>query len=443
MAEIKINTSSMKQYASRIGTVNARVVRLNNRIKDLYTKVGLVGLYNLIQADALTGYSWRLSRAQSYLNQTALDFESVENQLNCLDPTHFNLSAAVLTDIINQYKDKTLTPVDIFTAAQRILRNTKKSVETSSSESVWDKFWDGDLKEKLEGSVLGVLWNDDESFLKFLTGSLSASLSPGYGKYEKDNAFNQDINDFLESKGKSPLPKQQKKEGVGKQINKDEEFYDKTGTIFETKAEAKAEGSVLDGKLSGDSEYANGSLEGKLLTAQAYANAAGGFYVYEKDKDGNTKRIFSPGVSAEVGASASVFEGKADGRIGLGEDKNMLGLYGDGELKALTAEAKAKVAVNKNEIFAGASAEADLVKVTASGGVSVLGADVGLTGSLKVGAGAHANVGYTDGKLKVDVGAAVGIGFDVGFEVDIGGTVDAVCDGATAVWNGVKGFFSG
>ena len=67
----------------------------------------------------------------------------------------------------------------------------------------------------------------------------------------------------------------------------------------------------------------------------------------------------------------------------------------------------------------------------------MLGTDVGVTGSLKVGVGAHAEVGYTDGKLKVDIGAAVGVGFDLGFEVDVSGTVDAVVDVATSAWDGV------
>lgn len=59
-------------------------------------------------------------------------------------------------------------------------------------------------------------------------------------------------------------------------------------------------------------------------------------------------------------------------------------------------------------------------------GVSVLGTDIGVSGAVKVGIGAHAEVGYyTDGKFKVDVGAALGVGVDIGFGY-ISGTVDAV-----------------
>ena len=55
---IKINTDSMKQYAARLAQVNARVVRLNFRIKALYGRVGLIGLYNLIRADQLIHFNW-------------------------------------------------------------------------------------------------------------------------------------------------------------------------------------------------------------------------------------------------------------------------------------------------------------------------------------------------------------------------------------------------
>lgn len=55
----------------------------------------------------------------------------------------------------------------------------------------------------------------------------------------------------------------------------------------------------------------------------------------------------------------------------------------------------------------------------------MLGTDIGVSGAVKVGIGAHAEVGYTDGKFKVDVGAALGVGVDIGFGY-ISGTVDAV-----------------
>lgn len=79
--QIVLDTYKLRGYAQRLQSVNTRISRLDGRLDSLYWKVGLLGLWNLMQADALTGYSWRLNRCASYLNDTASDFDSVENDL--------------------------------------------------------------------------------------------------------------------------------------------------------------------------------------------------------------------------------------------------------------------------------------------------------------------------------------------------------------------------
>ena len=89
MSGITVDTYKLTQYASRIDAVNKRISNLDKRLDKLYTKVGLKGLFDLVQADALTGYSWRLLRCKTYLSQTSSDFENVERQLVKLDPENF------------------------------------------------------------------------------------------------------------------------------------------------------------------------------------------------------------------------------------------------------------------------------------------------------------------------------------------------------------------
>lgn len=305
-----------------------------------------------------------------------------------------------------------------------------KDKNLAAAEQEKKSFWHGEWELEEKGYVGGKASEDGESFFNVLSGSYSASVKPKYGEY-KDKKVLGDKDHF------DVNVDQDKIRDESKQVNPDEKWYKEKATVLEGTAQAKVEGSVLDGRIAGSNDWAEGSVEAKILTGEAHAEASMGLYVYTKDKDGNTKKLFSPGVSAEVGASVAAVQVEVDGRIGLGEDKNMLGLYGDVGAEALTAEAKAKIAANRNEIYAGASAEADLAKVSGSAGVAVLGTDVGVTGSLKVGVGAHAEVGYTDGKFKVDIGAAVGVGFDLGLEVDVSGTVDAVTDFATDAWDGV------
>jgi hypothetical protein len=89
----------------------------------------------------------------------------------------------------------------------------------------------------------------------------------------------------------------------------------------------------------------------------------------------------------------------------------------------------------------GASAEAIAGEISGKVGAKVLGTDVGVSGSLNYGVGAHANIGFSDGKLSLDVGATLGVGASVKLDIDVSGTVNAVCDGAKAAWKGVKGLF--
>ena len=89
MADIIVDTYKLNQYAQRIATVNSRINRLDRRLDSFYTRVGLQDLFNLIQIDILTSYSCRLMLCQSYLQQTALDFECIERELLEINPTHF------------------------------------------------------------------------------------------------------------------------------------------------------------------------------------------------------------------------------------------------------------------------------------------------------------------------------------------------------------------
>lgn len=92
MADIIVDTYKLDRYAQRIATVNSRINRLDHRLDSLYGRVGLQGLWNLMQVDALTCYSGRLVRCQSYLQQTAAEFEQVEKSLGERDPLSFDKS---------------------------------------------------------------------------------------------------------------------------------------------------------------------------------------------------------------------------------------------------------------------------------------------------------------------------------------------------------------
>ena len=79
--QITVDTFKLRDYAQRIKTINNRVVTLDKRLDALYSQVGLQDLWNLLQANILMGYSWRLLRCSSYLKETAEDMEAIEKKL--------------------------------------------------------------------------------------------------------------------------------------------------------------------------------------------------------------------------------------------------------------------------------------------------------------------------------------------------------------------------
>lgn len=79
--QIVVDTQRLRNYAERMKSVNKRISTLDGRLDALYWRVGLLDLWKLMQADLLTGYSWRLNRCISYLNETAADFENAEKAL--------------------------------------------------------------------------------------------------------------------------------------------------------------------------------------------------------------------------------------------------------------------------------------------------------------------------------------------------------------------------
>lgn len=78
---IKVNTETLRVYAERIEAVIRRIDRLNERVETLYLQTGLCDLKSIISAGSLSGYDWHLRNCIKYLNETAIDFDSVERNI--------------------------------------------------------------------------------------------------------------------------------------------------------------------------------------------------------------------------------------------------------------------------------------------------------------------------------------------------------------------------
>ncbi len=196
--------------------------------------------------------------------------------------------------------------------------------------------------------------------------------------------------------------------------------------VYIAKAGIEKENSVWRSgeKIKGDKDGTHASGELRFLNADAEASAYIGL----------------GGLGVSAGASVSVFH--ADGEAQLGND--MLGVYAKGEVDVLKAGLEGDFSVgvyDKNGKFSpnahlSASAEAIAAEASVKGGVKIAGTDIGVKAGINVGIGAHADIGFKDGKVSLDLGASLGIGASVKLEVDVSGTVDAVAGAAKSVLDG-------
>lgn len=78
---IDVDTAKLRLYAQRLAAVNKRIAALDRRLDGLYKKIGASNLGALISADLLIDSSLRLKCCERYLNETASDFDKVEQDV--------------------------------------------------------------------------------------------------------------------------------------------------------------------------------------------------------------------------------------------------------------------------------------------------------------------------------------------------------------------------
>lgn len=196
------------------------------------------------------------------------------------------------------------------------------------------------------------------------------------------------------------------------------------------------------GDIAGDKDGTHSSYNFDILKRETSAEIYGGLY-YTDPESGKKKLRMAAG--ATLGFTMSAFSADAEMQLG----NSNLGGYVKSEIEVGKVEVKGTGTIglrdakgNLNPTLHGKlSAEAIGAEASVKGGVKVLGTDVGVKASANVGIGAHAEFGYKDGKLSMDIGASLGIGGSVKLEVDVSGTVKAVSGAAKSAWNKFTGWF--
>lgn len=287
-----------------------------------------------------------------------------------------------------------------------------------------------DCKLEKKGSVSA--WSNrldkekDGWHLDLLKAGYSASVKPELGVWE--------VEDY-----EPKIEKGSNSEEAG--------FPKKEISIAAVKTEAAIELNVFEAELTGSGKHGEYNLDVKCGTAEAHGEISAGIYTY----DVNGVTLAAPAIEAKVGASYSALSVAADGKLGLGEGYDTLGVYGEGsiDVQKVSVEAKAGLSLFSKDgridpnVYLGLSGEELLFEAKGTVGLSVLGVDAGITGGVNFGVGAHAKAGFQDGKIMLDVGASLGVGVNLGFEVDVGGMVDTVCGTVEDAWNGVEKAWEG
>lgn len=233
-------------------------------------------------------------------------------------------------------------------------------------------------------------------------------------------------------------------------IFEEKEGYDEKGgsrigkresTLFEVGVDASEKIAAYSDSRSHEGKYTSGEASVDVGYAEANAGLHAGLYSTKINPDGTTSRVLEPGVDASIGASVGLAQAEASGRFG----NDYVGVSGKVEAAIMEgdASARAQLGIVDGEVAArvSASAEFNVAEVGVEGGVDVLGVKGKVGAEASVGIGAHADIGYSDGTLVVDIGASIGVGGSVYFELDVKDAVNNVVDGAQDFCESVGDWF--
>ena len=381
----------------------------------------------------LSGLKRGIDEEQNIINSLAgleSDIRAVQNGLGFqikgqADIT--NVLQRLATDIGNQTAD---------------MRNMKSALANVSSEYAKTEsnicgFADGNSISEKD------IW---EAITKIGEGLAFSALYPPMGAMgflydilgnEKNDAkskwgnFSHKLWDDLDDKKKDNLGKEHYEWENGHWVKKEASDHSDSSKKEKTAAQRRKEIleniTIWEGSLStkrsllhfgddAETDWGNYSYSADFLQAEAKASAS----------------VTAGGIEAKVGVAFSAFTAEAAAQLG----NDMLGAHGNVEVDIGHAEAEVGVSIGiwddegNLDLRAKADASAEVIVAEVSGtvGVDIAGTDIDLKGSLNFGVGAHASVGFEDGKFSLDVGASLGVGGSVSLEIDVSGTLDMIAD---------------
>lgn len=287
-----------------------------------------------------------------------------------------------------------------------------------------------------ENGILASFEQKDNLFVNSFTAKL----------FDGDSITKYESKDGLQDAGFKYSWKPVKKEQIGDGVKS----YDLDGNEVEGEGVlgGKAFGLLSVGSTAGVSKslwakegtYENGNFTAQgsvgVGNAEAHAGVTGGLGVYKPNEKGEMELYAGVGVDVGVSVSAAQAQGSLEYEL-----IDNLAIGAEGEAALLKGEAGVNggfgIIGGEPVLYGEASAEFNVAEAGGDVYLDVAGIKGSVGGSVSFGIGAHAKAGYKDGVVSVDVGAAVGLGVSVNFELDVGGAVENIGDGLEAVGDAV------
>lgn len=380
---IIVDTQKLRVLAQRINSVKNRLQNLSGRMS--------------VFDNSYSSQSHKLNACITYLNGVADDFDRTEAYLQQFNPRTFKPVQALTNPMLLVHPE----------AAGIVAGNIVNGVANVQVKAV-----------RGIAEAAKKFWNQGQTGIELLNGKTDNSL------YEEgeNTAYHKAAHDSTDSK----------KEGFDKNlgsiftVGKEWDFFGK-------QEKDGGKWHEVDGTWN-EGEHYNYHIGSIVYDAGAKLRA--GLFMYEEKEDGSSRKYIAPGVVAEIGGSIAVAEYDGQLKFGFGENKDLFNFHLGGDLSVLSAEAKGGLYAqvdpqdwNESGLYGGASAEADLAKVTVTPGVTVLGVDINFVAYGSAGAGAHAEAGVQDWKFRAEAGASAGLGGGYGLEVDASRLVNYIQDG--------------
>ena len=185
--------------------------------------------------------------------------------------------------------------------------------------------------------------------------------------------------------------------------------------VYDDAIDNYRENHELTGEKSGKNYVSHGT------TTRGSVNVLGTMFVYDKYYDYRTLDYQETQADSFYSASAGM---DWKGTYYSYQSTDGSALSGNITLNGMSAYADGNLDWAKGNAYV----KAGLDYTIASGTIVMGDEDLNISLTGEVGAGGHLNAGIHDGKLTVDVSAALGLGLGASFELDFKGVWDEICD---------------